>query len=180
MAALEPWSDLVARGYWNPSAAELSASTKLQSRFELLTKENEEDLQGKTVLELREEFGHWVTTVPKEAKRCISRPRYDYFLYVDKRVLDKFKRVEAERGDAEPNYIAEEVVAIAVEAQSIHWDENRRSDEEDEENHNDDEGKEWQYVQAYSIPNLYDSVLDDGEAWYTFFTMPPRVHGMAG
>ncbi|OTA67372.1 hypothetical protein K449DRAFT_462312 [Hypoxylon sp. EC38] len=78
--------------------------------------------RGKRVLELREEFGRWVTTVSSDEKRCISRPRYNYFLSVEKEVLYRFQRVDAARvGMSLGNYIGEEVVAIVIEVQSIHW-----------------------------------------------------------
>ncbi|OTA98949.1 hypothetical protein M426DRAFT_16914 [Hypoxylon sp. CI-4A] len=158
----------------DPFAYGQAACMKLRLKFELQTKENKEDLEGKSILELREEFGRWVTTIPKDEKRGISKPRYDYFLYVDKEVLDRFQRLESARGDREPNFITEEVVAIVVEAHRINWEEDRSDDGGDDDNM----WERWQYIKPYSIPELYDDVLRGSELWYKFFVFAPNIHGM--
>ncbi|KAI0848919.1 hypothetical protein F5Y00DRAFT_269879 [Daldinia vernicosa] len=86
----------------------------LRSRFELLTKDDEDNLKGKSILELREEFRRWAATIPSEEKKGTSRRKYNYFLYVDKEILDWFQKVETARGNCEPDYLHEDVVAVMV------------------------------------------------------------------
>ncbi|KAI1648673.1 uncharacterized protein F4817DRAFT_314632 [Daldinia loculata] len=170
MHAIKPQSEPDLPSSWNPFTYEFPRRAKLQSRFELLTKEDKKNLNGKSISEAREEFRHWVATVPSEEKKGISRPRYNYFLYVDRDVLDRFQIVETARGDREPDYVLEDVIAIIVEAD---WEKDTLSDDDD-----DDVGKEWQFIQVHSIPRLYDSVIHDEDGWFRYFTRPPYIYGM--
>ncbi|KAI0117007.1 hypothetical protein F4814DRAFT_448010 [Daldinia grandis] len=164
--AIQPSDDRI---FWNPPIYRISRRATLRSRFELWTIEDEGTLKEKPILDLREEFRHWVAPVSPEEKKGVTRPRYNYFLYVDKDVLDRFKGVEAARGDREPDYIQEEVVIIVVDA---HSEEDTFSDSDEYCYYN---GKD---KQVYSIPRLYDSVVNSDRGWLRHFARPPRVYGI--
>ncbi|KAI0544770.1 hypothetical protein F4679DRAFT_600323 [Xylaria curta] len=151
---------------------------KVQSSFHLVVKEDK-SLEGLTYHEVRDIFVWWIAAGGAEDEGWIDHGMYDwYFLYVDRDILEKFRRIDDARKEKTPDYITEEVPVMMVRAHSLvcetdpddTWCSKFEGDPAEE-----DADKEWQYVSAYYIPEFIDFHRGDGEAWFTFFKRPPGV-----
>ncbi|KAI0844183.1 hypothetical protein F5Y00DRAFT_266794 [Daldinia vernicosa] len=114
MRAIEPQPEPNPQISWDLYFDKIFRRTILRSRFELLTKDDEENLKSKSILELREEFRRWAATIPSEEKTGMNKPKYNHFLYVNKEILNWFQKVETARGDREPDYLHEDMIAVIV------------------------------------------------------------------
>ncbi|KAI1100228.1 hypothetical protein F4804DRAFT_54463 [Jackrogersella minutella] len=172
MRALEPWNDPLGQNSWDYSEDEQIASADVKASFEIVTKEDQATLDGKTIDEVREIFASWVASFPDEEKGGHHDPRYNYFLYVDKEVLEMFSEVHFDlKMTEEPDYLDFEMFVVAVEAQLINWD-GTVSDKSDESRR---AYKRWQYVLLEAIPKLYDDSMRGAEVWFQEFKYPPSA-----
>ncbi|KAK7934530.1 hypothetical protein PG985_000025 [Apiospora marii] len=127
-------------------------------------------LEGLQPSQVRKCHMEWIASLKAndpDAYDMISQARRNFFLLVNDDVLDKFRATE-ESGfdsDEELRYIDDGVVIIVCEAE-----------EEDERPYDDGpEGEmEWQYLDAYSITAMYESLCSSNEAYYEFFAFPPE------
>ncbi|KAI1126536.1 hypothetical protein F5Y10DRAFT_266971 [Nemania abortiva] len=161
--------------YWRVDPALV---VRVQSSFQLIIKEDE-SLEGLTYHQVRETFGPWIASGGAEEDQWLGSGMYDwYFLYVDQVILEKFRQIDDARQEGPPDYIAEQVPLIVVEAYPLRWGP-EPDDEVDSKFEGDpaeeDAGKDWQYVSAYHLLEFIDMHRGDGDAWYTFFKHPPEV-----
>ncbi|KAK8044162.1 hypothetical protein PG993_004186 [Apiospora rasikravindrae] len=129
-------------------------------------------LEGLQPSEVRKCHMEWIASLKAkdpDAYYQISQARRDFFLLVNDDVLDKFRATEESGfhgGCGVPSYHTNDGVVIVVcEA------------EEDDERPYDDgpEGDmEWQYLDAFSITAMYESLCGSTEAYYEFFEWPPE------
>ncbi|CAJ2510462.1 Uu.00g132710.m01.CDS01 [Anthostomella pinea] len=131
-------------------AEEVAASALLHSTFRLVTMEDV-GWDGFTTGQLREVFGQRSRAAIEDVDQNRHRPKYNYFMYVDKDVLDRFERAFPAGQDIVPNYVDDDVVIIVVEALETRWSglppDGAMLEEEEWSNHEDDD-KEWQYSRA--------------------------------
>ena len=127
-------------------------------------------LEGLQPSEVRKCHVEWIASLKAndpDAYDQVSQARRNFFLLVNDDVLDKFRVTEASGFNAHgvPSYISDGVVIVLCEAE-----------EEDERPYNDGpKGEmEWQYVDAYSIIAMYESLCGSNEAYYEFFAWPPK------
>ncbi|KAK8112407.1 hypothetical protein PG984_012933 [Apiospora sp. TS-2023a] len=126
-------------------------------------------LKGLEPSDVRKCHMEWIASLKAndpDAYDEVSQARRNFFLLVNDDVLNKFRTIEEIGFNRKgvPSYIADGVVIVVCEA------------EEDDERPYDDgpEGQmEWQYLDAFSITAMYQSLCESTLAYYEFFAWPP-------
>ncbi|RYP36002.1 hypothetical protein DL767_003569 [Monosporascus sp. MG133] len=128
-----------------PMPSHVEECRDLQSQFEIIVRD---DLvvESSSLEQARQGFVEWAANQPKPSI-AFRRPRYNYFIYVNDEVLERFEKATA--GKPEPDYYRDDVVVVVVSAEQHLWNPNYSDgpdpDSDEEEDGEDDIKKEMSW-----------------------------------
>ncbi|KAH6695755.1 hypothetical protein F5X68DRAFT_187166 [Plectosphaerella plurivora] len=170
----------------------------VKSTFHLCVREGP-DLDGRSVDEIKKINANWLRSLNEltdsgfsELPGCLSRhldrdmkhrnmsmARYDYLIYVDDDMLDKFREIRAANTtDEHPEFAPSFKHNVAVK---VAWAGDMKdlfsdSDSDSDSEPDPDTTKVWQLLHVYRLPRFYDILVGSNEAWWGYFRRPPHLN----